>query len=150
MLTTRDKNVASLMRADNYHHLLRPLSHNDCWSVFVEHVFEGKNVDEYPILKSIGEEIVQKCNGLPLAAKVVGGLLCSKLHVEAWKCVLGSNIWNNSDYGILPILRLSYQYLSPHLKRCFSYCALFPKDYEFEQKQLILLWMAEGLIYPAK
>ena len=146
VLTTRDKNVASLMRADNYHHLLKPLSHDDCWSVFVEHAFESKNVDEYPILKSIGEKIVRKCNGLALAAKVVGGLLRSKLQVEAWQRVLDSNIWNNSEYGIMPILRLSYQHLSPHLKRCFAYCALFPKDYEFERKQLILLWMAEGLI----
>ncbi|RVW88712.1 putative disease resistance RPP13-like protein 1 [Vitis vinifera] len=150
VVTTRDTNVASLMRADNYHHFLRPLSHDDCWSVFVEHAFESKNVDEHPNLKSIGEKIVQKCSGLPLAAKMVGGLLRSKLQVEAWKRVLDSNIWNTSECGIVPILRLSYQHLSPHLKRCFAYCALFPKDYEFEEKQLILLWMAEGLIHQAK
>ncbi|RVW88676.1 putative disease resistance RPP13-like protein 1 [Vitis vinifera] len=150
VVTTRDTNVASLMRADNYHHFLRPLSHDDCWSVFVEHAFESKNVDEYPNLKSIGEKIVQKCSGLPLAAKMVGGLLRSKLQVEAWKRVLDSNIWDSSECGIVPILRLSYQHLSPHLKRCFAYCALFPKDYEFEEKQLILLWMAEGLIHQAK
>ena len=58
LLTTRDKNVASLMRADNYHRLLMPLSHDDCWSVFVDHAFESKNVDEHPKLKSIGEKIV--------------------------------------------------------------------------------------------
>ncbi|KAJ9697501.1 hypothetical protein PVL29_009360 [Vitis rotundifolia] len=150
VVTTRDTNVASLMRADNYHHFLRPLSHDDCCSVFVEHAFESKNVDEHPNLKSIGEKIAQKCSGLPLAAKMVGGLLRSNLQVEAWKRVLDSNIWNNSECSIIPILRLSYQHLSPHLKRCFAYCALFPRDYEFEQKQLILLWMAEGLIHQAK
>ncbi|KAJ9697505.1 hypothetical protein PVL29_009363 [Vitis rotundifolia] len=150
VVTTRDTNVASLMRADNYHHFLRPLSHDDCCSVFVENAFESKNVDEHPNLKSIGEKIAQKCSGLPLAAKMVGGLLRSNLQVEAWKRVLDSNIWNNSECGIIPILRLSYQHLSPHLKRCFAYCALFPRDYEFEQKQLILLWMAEGLIHQAK
>ena len=150
IVTTRDTNVASVMRVDNYHHFLRPLSKDDCWSVFLEHAFEIKNVDEHPDMKSIGEEIVQKCSGLPLAAKMVGGLLRSKFKVEAWKRVLNSNIWNNSEYGIMPILRLSYQHLSPHLKRCFAYCALFPRDYEFEQKQLILLWMAEGLIHQAK
>ncbi|KAJ9697498.1 hypothetical protein PVL29_009357 [Vitis rotundifolia] len=150
VITARDKNVASLMRADDYHHILEPLSDDDCWSVFVEHAFESKNVDEHPNLKSIGEKIVQKCSGLPLAAKMVGGLLRSKLQVEEWKRVLDSNIWNNSECGIIPILRLSYQHLSPRLKRCFAYCALFPKDYEFEEKQLILLWMAEGLIRQAK
>ncbi|KAL6339454.1 hypothetical protein AAG906_032989 [Vitis piasezkii] len=134
VVTTRDTNVASLMRADNYHHFLRPLSHDDCWSVFVEHAFESKNVDEHPNLKSIDG----------------WWTLRSKLQVEAWKRVLDSNIWNTSECGIVPILRLSYQHLSPHLKRCFAYCALFPKDYEFEEKQLILLWMGEGLIHQAK
>ena len=31
IVTTRDTNVASLMRADNYHHFLSPLSNDDCW-----------------------------------------------------------------------------------------------------------------------
>ncbi|KAJ9697500.1 hypothetical protein PVL29_009359 [Vitis rotundifolia] len=31
VITTRDTNVASLMRADNYHYFLRPLSNEDCW-----------------------------------------------------------------------------------------------------------------------
>ena len=88
IVTTRDTNVASLMRADNYHHFLSPLSNDDCWSVFVEHALQSKNVDEHPNLKSIGERIVQKCSGSPLAAKMLGGLLRSKLQVEAWKHVL--------------------------------------------------------------
>ncbi|KAF2319725.1 hypothetical protein GH714_018237 [Hevea brasiliensis] len=41
---------------------------------------------------------------------------------------------------------MSYYHLPSHLKRCFAYCAIFPKDYVFQKKQLVLLWMAEGLI----
>ncbi|KAJ9697432.1 hypothetical protein PVL29_009311 [Vitis rotundifolia] len=147
VVTTRHTNVASLMRADNYHHLLKPLSNDDCWNVFVKHAFENKNIDEHPNLRLLDTRIVEKCSGLPLAAKVLGGLLLSKPQNQ-WEHVLSSKMWNMS--GVIPVLRLSYQYLPSHLKRCFAYCALFPRDYKFEQKELILLWMAEGLIHQAK
>ncbi|MFS7903087.1 putative leucine-rich repeat domain superfamily [Helianthus anomalus] len=31
----------------------------------------------------------------------------------------------------------------------FAYCCLFPKDYVFDKDELVLLWMAEGLLYEA-
>ncbi|GAY69106.1 hypothetical protein CUMW_269460 [Citrus unshiu] len=32
------------------------------------------------------------------------------------------------------------------VKRCFSYCAVFPKDYNMKKKELISLWMAQGYL----
>ncbi|KAK2640042.1 hypothetical protein Ddye_027837 [Dipteronia dyeriana] len=91
--------------------------------------------------------VVEKCKGLPLAARTLGGLLCSKKIDDEWEEILSSKIWDLSDEtDILPVLKLSYHHLPSHLKKCFAYCAILPKDYEFQEKELVLLWMAEGLI----
>ena len=44
---------------------------------------------------------------------------------------------------------MSYNHLRSHLKRCFIYYAIFPKDYEFKKEGLILLWMVKGFIQPS-
>lgn len=33
-----------------------------------------------------------------------------------------------------------------HVKNCFVNCAVFPKDYEFEEKEVYFLWMTKNLI----
>jgi len=100
-------------------------------------------------LQKIGKEIVRKCKGLPLAAQSIGGLLRRKCDIRDWYNILNSNIWENES-KIIPALKISYHYLPPCLKRCFVYCSLYPKDYEFDRDDLILLWMAEDLLRPSK
>jgi len=100
------------------------------------------------VLEEIGMKIVEKGQGLPLALETVGGLLQSKSSVSEWEGVLRSNIWDLpiEDSKIIPALLLSYYHLPSHLKRCFAYCALFPKDHEFKKETLILMWMAENFL----
>uniref|UniRef100_A0A2N9FNF8 NB-ARC domain-containing protein n=1 Tax=Fagus sylvatica TaxID=28930 RepID=A0A2N9FNF8_FAGSY len=147
ILTTRNHSAASIMRPVFTHHVLH-LSDKDCWSLFVKHAFNTRIPEEHPILKGIGEDIVKKCAGLPLAAKTLGGLLYSKVEAEEWLRILNSKIWDlpNDKSNILPALRLSYYYLSPRLKQCFAYCSIFPKGHKFEKEKLVLLWMAEGFL----
>ena len=59
---------------------------------------------------------------------------------------MNSEIWDLPNDQILLALWLSYAFLPPHLKRCFAYCSIFPKDYEFEKENLIMLWMAKGFL----
>ncbi|GLT32450.1 hypothetical protein SLA2020_071180 [Shorea laevis] len=151
LVTTRNERVASIMTTYPVYHL--PVLSNDaCLLLFVTHALGASNFDEHPNLKEIGEEIVRKCKGLPLAAKTLGGLLRGKVSYHEWENLLRSGMWDIPEErsGILPALMLSYHYLPSHLKRCFAYCALFPKDYEFDKNDLVLLWMAEGLIRQAK
>ncbi|KAM3733838.1 hypothetical protein ACB098_11G168500 [Castanea mollissima] len=152
ILTTRNETVASIARTVRTYHL-KPLTDEDCWLLFAKHAFGNRESTAYPNLVLIGKDIVKKCNGLPLAAKTLGSLLRLKLDPKEWVKILESNIWNFSDCesNILPALRLSYHYLPSHLKPCFAYCSIFPKNFKFQKEQLVLLWMAEDfLLHPKR
>ncbi|CAL5330428.1 unnamed protein product [Camellia sinensis] len=126
IVTTREGGVVKQMGMDGYLNL-KNLSYDDCWLIFSQHAFENRNIMECSELVSIGKKIVEN--------------RCRE--------ILNSNIWNEES-GILTALKLSYLHLPVHLKRCFSYCAIIPKDYEFMEEELVLLWMAEGLIEQPK
>ncbi|XP_014502954.1 putative disease resistance RPP13-like protein 1 [Vigna radiata var. radiata] len=146
LVTTRDEKVASNMQSKV--HRLKQLREDECWKVFEKHASKDYNIELNDELKEIGSRIVDKCKGLPLALKTIGCLLRTKSSISDWKSVLVSDIWDlpNEDNEIIPALLLSYHHLPSHLKRCFAYCALFPKDYEFVKEELILLWMAESFL----
>ncbi|KAJ9190583.1 hypothetical protein P3X46_001769 [Hevea brasiliensis] len=148
IVTTRSKRVASIMGTLPTHHL-EVLSADDCWLLFKQRAFIDGNEAAHPNLVSIGKEIVKKCRGLPLAAKTLGGLLRAKTEVPEWENILNSDIWEleYEENEIFPALRLSYNHLPAHLKQCFMYCSIFPKDYNFDKENLVLLWMAEGFVH---
>ncbi|KHN43744.1 Putative disease resistance RPP13-like protein 1 [Glycine soja] len=148
LLTTRSEKTASVVQTVHTYHL-NQLSNEDCWSVFANHAcLSTESNENTATLEKIGKEIVKKCNGLPLAAESLGGMLRRKHDIGDWENILDSDIWDlsESECKVIPALRLSYHYLPPHLKRCFVYCSLYPQDYEFEKNELILLWMAEDLL----
>ncbi|KAJ4822559.1 hypothetical protein Tsubulata_228781 [Turnera subulata] len=145
VVTTRNQSVASMKSTVPSHHLQK-LNEDDCWSLFAKHAFDECSPGSYPDLVEIGRRISKRCKGLPLAAKTMGGLLCSERDAKKWEKILRSNIWDLRNDDIIPALRLSYHYLPPHLKQCFAYCAMFPKDFKFRKEYLVLLWMAEGFI----
>ncbi|RVW74214.1 putative disease resistance RPP13-like protein 1 [Vitis vinifera] len=147
MVTTRLEDVASIMRTTSSHHLSK-LSDEDCWSLFARIAFENITPDARQNLEPIGRKIIKKCDGLPLAANTLAGLLRCKQDEKTWKDMLNSEIWDlrTEQSRILPALHLSYHYLPTKVKQCFAYCSIFPKDYEFQKEELILLWMAQGLV----
>ena len=147
LVTTRNRDVASSMGTVPAHHL-KGLSFEDCWLLFRSQAFENRNIDAYPHLEAIGKKFVEKCEGMPLAAKRLGILLRSRQEEDEWKDILNRKIWDlpDDESDILQSLRLSYHHLPAHLKQCFAYCSIFPQEYEFEKETLVLLWMAEGFV----
>jgi len=143
LVSTRDEVVATITGTWETHRL-SGLSDDECWLLFKQYAF-GHYREESTKLVKIGKEIVKKCNGLPLAAKALGGLMSSRNEEEEWLEINDSELWALPQ-EILPALRLSYFYLTPTLKQCFSFCAIFPKDGEIMKEELIQLWMANGFI----
>ncbi|KAL4631980.1 hypothetical protein ACB092_04G018700 [Castanea dentata] len=72
-----------------------------------------------------------------------------KREKSEWLAIQNSEVWNSLDVSneILSILKLSFDHLyPPSLKNCFTYCAIFPKDYNMGKEELIQHWMAEGFL----
>ncbi|KAJ6859872.1 disease resistance RPP13-like protein 1 isoform X1 [Populus alba x Populus x berolinensis] len=146
IVTTRDEDVARVTQTVIPSHRLNVISDEYCWELFARHAFSGVNSGAVSHLEAFGREIVRKCKGLPLAAKTLGGLLHSVGDVKQWEKISNSSMWGSSNESIPPALTLSYYYLPSHLKRCFAYCAIFPKGYLFEKDELITEWMAQGFL----
>ncbi|XP_054811919.1 putative disease resistance RPP13-like protein 1 [Prosopis cineraria] len=145
LVTTRDKKVASAMVSVEVHRIAL-LNEEDGWKLFEEHAFKNNDASLCSSLQAIGKKIIEKCDGLPLAIKSLGSLLQTKFSENYWNEILESEIWQLPKSNIMPALRLSYHYLPSHLKRCFAFCSIFPKDFEIDKESLIQMWMAEDLI----
>ncbi|XP_061947593.1 putative disease resistance protein RGA4 isoform X2 [Populus nigra] len=147
IVTTRIEMVAFRMATAFVKHMRR-LSEEDSWQLFQQLAFGMRRKKERARLEAIGVSIVKKCGGVPLAIKALGNLMRLKESEDQWIAVKESEIWDLREEAsdILPALRLSYTNLSPHLKQCFAYCAIFPKDQVMRREELIALWMANGFI----
>ncbi|KAH0747039.1 hypothetical protein KY285_008696 [Solanum tuberosum] len=146
IVTTRKESVALMMGSGPIN--VGTLSSEVSWALFKRHSLENRDPEEHPELEEVGIQIAHKCKGLPLALKALAGILRSKSEVDEWRDILRSEIWELPSHsnGMLPALMLSYNDLPPHLKRCFAYCAIYPKDYLFCKEQVIHLWIANGLV----
>ncbi|KAH6828423.1 hypothetical protein C2S53_013824 [Perilla frutescens var. hirtella] len=143
LVTTRNEKVAKMMGTMNYDiYGLGLLSKEECWLLLDYIALSRKEFED------VGRKIALKCNGLPLAAKTMGSLLRFKDTIDEWENVLNSEVWELKEVKekLFPHLLLSYNELSPMHKRCFSYCAFFPKDEKILMEEVIRRWMALGYL----
>uniref|UniRef100_A0A2K1YCJ6 Disease resistance protein RGA3 n=1 Tax=Populus trichocarpa TaxID=3694 RepID=A0A2K1YCJ6_POPTR len=152
LVTTRKHSVATMM-GTGHRINIEKLSDEICRSIFNHVAFQERSKDERERLTDIGDKIASKCKGLPLAAKVLGGLMQSKRTREEWERVLSSELWgldevdrDQVERGIFLPLLLSYYDLHYVVRRCFLYCAMFPKDYEMGKYELVKMWIAQGYL----
>ncbi|XP_065617776.1 putative disease resistance protein RGA3 [Quercus suber] len=129
------------------------LTEYDCWSIFKKRASANERFLTLD-LEKIGKEIVKKCKRVPWAARFLGGIMYFIHDKGEWLSIQNNKNWdllNDDNNGVFHILKLGYDHLrTPSLKRCFAYCAIFPKDYDMKKDEVIQHWMAEGFLGPSK
>ncbi|XP_056173790.1 probable disease resistance RPP8-like protein 2 [Syzygium oleosum] len=94
-------------------------------------------------MKRLGDELLKKCAGLPLAVIVLGGLLA----VNEWETVYKKiNLHFSEKSDVSKVLAFSYDDLPWHLKPCFLYLGSFPEDAKIPATKILHMWIAEGFV----
>uniref|UniRef100_A0A0E0IIF1 Myb-like domain-containing protein n=1 Tax=Oryza nivara TaxID=4536 RepID=A0A0E0IIF1_ORYNI len=152
LVTTRYHRVAE--RVGTLKHMfLEGLPEETIWEFFRMLTFGSRNSNSNAVLEPIGRSIVARLDGSSLGIKIIGRLLSLKLDAKYWKIILESELWgwpHQEEASIFTALQLSYQYLPFHLKRCFSFCSLYPRGYEFDAETLVDSWVAVGFVMPSR
>ncbi|KAL8139391.1 hypothetical protein V2J09_005412 [Rumex salicifolius] len=148
IVTTRSHSVAKAVGASETYHL-DGLSEEKSWELFkrVARITPEKERDSR--WNDLGREFVRKGANVPLAIRSIASLLAEKNTIEEWELFRNNELpklGQTQENGIMPVLRLSYNHLASHLKPCFAYCSLFPKDHRFDKVDLIDLWASQGYI----
>ncbi|XP_066334995.1 putative disease resistance protein RGA1 [Miscanthus floridulus] len=150
LVTTRHDIVARQMKAEEPYHRIDKLGLEDAWLLLKKQVVTDVNDEpQVEILKDIGMRLVEKCDGLPLGVKVMGGLLRQKrIRRTDWQNVLDDSLWSVSqmpkelNYAVY----LSYEDLQPCLKPCFLHCSLLPRGTLFSVHEIVGMWISEGFV----
>ncbi|VAI40344.1 unnamed protein product [Triticum turgidum subsp. durum] len=149
LVTTRFPKVADMVKTVDPLEL-RGLESNDFFTFFEACIFGEDDKPEHyeDEFAGIAGKIANKLKGSPLAAKTVGRLLHKHLSQEHWNGVLEKHQWlkQQENEDIMQSLKISYDYLPFDLKKCFSYCGLFPEDHRFTSSEINHFLVATGII----
>ncbi|XP_010449522.1 PREDICTED: probable disease resistance protein At1g59620 isoform X2 [Camelina sativa] len=161
LLTSRNEGVA--FRADPNCYTFKPdfLTLKESWTIFQRIAFSRENNTEYRVddvkMEEVGKEMIKHCGGLPLAVKVLGGLLAAQYTLHEWKRIYenirshivgGTTFSDINNSSVYNVLYMSFEELPVYLKHCFLYLAHFPEDHMIDVGNLSYYWAAEGISRP--
>lgn len=143
LFTSRNSNLG----CNRNPHLLRPFSVEESTELLKQKLSNYNYWRSYDDSNYSFKQILNVCNGLPLAIVAVAGLLT--MVSSDWELFqLVRNLTSNlANEGCMDILELSYKSLPSYLKPCFLYLgALGQQTNVFKVQKLIHLWIAEGFV----
>ncbi|CAH2047441.1 unnamed protein product [Thlaspi arvense] len=159
LLTSRNEGVA--LHVDPRCIIVKPecLTVEESWTLFKVIAFPRKGTTELKVdeMEEMGRQMIQQTGGLPLAVKVLGGILASQKTLLEWKRVyqnissriVGGTSFNDRNISsVYHVLHLSFEELPAYLKHCFLYLAHFPEDDPIDVEELSYYWAAEGIPRP--
>ncbi|GMI79658.1 hypothetical protein like AT3G14470 [Hibiscus trionum] len=148
IVTTRSLRVAKITSTCQPH-VLKGLSDDDAWFLFKRIAFEQRSAESTnSTFVDIGKQVLKMCGGVPLVIRTIAGTLSFKETENEWLSFKDNELSRISQNGgeILPTLKLSYDHLPSHLKHCFAYCRLYPKDSRIDVQTLVQFWIAQGFV----
>ncbi|KAJ4788031.1 Nbs-lrr resistance protein [Rhynchospora pubera] len=149
LMTSRFMNVAKLTDSKMTPYELAFLNEEESLDLFLKKALPYQEPDdECPSdLLELADKLSKKCKGLPLALIVLGGIISTRDKTfHDWKRVSDTLDWHEEGKDCMQVLAMSYEDMPYYLKACFLCLTLFPEDYVISARNLISMWVAEGII----
>ncbi|KAL9237519.1 hypothetical protein vseg_012055 [Gypsophila vaccaria] len=157
IITTRNREIINFQVTHQDHfyiHEPQPLTEESSWELFSKIALSHRKNYNEESFKNLGEDMLRKCDGLPLAIIALAGILNTRGTIGEWQQVaeaVRSRILEGrcgNMYGrVGELLSLSYDDLPYYLKPCFLYLSVLPEDCQISVGMLTRMWIAEGLIF---
>ncbi|VAH99312.1 unnamed protein product [Triticum turgidum subsp. durum] len=151
IVTMRDVGLAHMCTLEFGHTLIYrhpALEKNDAIKLLLRRARrseEDMNNDQN--MREVVTKILNISGKLPLAILTIGGMLSTR-ETSEWQSIynqlpveLESNV---SLEALRRMVAVSYYDLPSHLKPCFLYISIFPRNVEIQVRRLIDRWIAEG------
>ncbi|KAH7856153.1 hypothetical protein Vadar_033332 [Vaccinium darrowii] len=150
VLTSRNKDLLEIRMKTDTNFPIAELEEGEAWDLFKKQV--GNSMESQPGVESLAREVCQKCKGLPIAIKALGGALEGKPSymwdnaLVKLKRYMLTNIEGISS-SVWATLWVSYDMLeSTDSKSCFLLCCLFAEDIEISIDDLTRHCVARSLL----
>ncbi|PRQ25204.1 putative P-loop containing nucleoside triphosphate hydrolase, leucine-rich repeat domain, L [Rosa chinensis] len=148
LVTSRNQDIFNDMEEARKKFPIDVLPESDAWSLFKK--MAGDDIESDPELRSIAEQVLEKCDGLPVAISTLGSALRGKPRAS-WNYALGL-LQNPFEGDIQPFegeiqgmkknvyhpIRLSYDFLeSERVKSLFLLCCIFRESTDIPVEDLV-------------